>query len=100
MTEKPEFGFADKIAKLKPAGEGAPVREVEIQKVDRVAERAGFTSREPVVRKKRRQGISEAMGQINIRAAVEDINVFVEWCEENRYTSGQGFRELVRKIGS
>lgn len=98
MSEAPSFGFGAKLAAIQPTGAPTAPREGEIQKVDRVAERAGFSSREPVARRKKRQGFDEPMDQINIRAPIADINAFVEWCEENRFTSGQGFRELIRRI--
>ena len=65
---------------------------------DEAAARLGFQSREPLVRRRKRQPIEEPVEQINLRAAVADINVFIEWCENNRYSYREGFAELVKHI--
>lgn len=38
--------------------------------------------------------------QINICASVSDLDYLVEWCERNRYSYREGFRELVKLIVS
>lgn len=57
----------------------------------------GFPSREPLERKKRapKAGPSD---QINIRAAITDINAFISWCERNRFSYREGFAELVKRL--
>ena len=65
---------------------------------DDAAAKLGFGSREPLVRRRKRQPIEEPVEQINLRAAVADINVFIEWCETNRYSYREGFGELVKHI--
>lgn len=65
---------------------------------DDAATKLGFGSREPVVRRRKRQPIEEPVEQINLRAAVADINVFIEWCERKRYSYREGFAELVKHI--
>ena len=67
---------------------------------DDAAAKLGFASREPLLRRRKRQPIEEPVEQINLRAAVADINVFVEWCENNRYSYREGFAELVKHIDS
>ena len=65
---------------------------------DDAAARLGFASREPLVRRRKRQPIEEPVEQINLRAAVADINTFIEWCEKKRYSYREGFAELVKHI--
>lgn len=90
MSAKPSFGFGD-LSDIQPTAAAA----VEpVGSIDHAAERLGFPSREAVVRRRRRQ--SEApTDQLNIRAAIADINRFVEWCERERLSYREGFAELV-----
>lgn len=67
---------------------------------DEAAARLGFGSRENLVRRRKRQPIEEPVEQINLRAAVADINVFIEWCEKKRYSYREGFAELVKHINN
>jgi hypothetical protein len=60
--------------------------------------RLGFGSRETLVRRRRRPPSEEPTDQLNVRAAIADINRFVEWCERNRYSYREGFSLLVAKI--
>lgn len=95
MNTKPSFGFG-KLADIQPtASEPSPVVARE---VDRVAERLGFPSREVPTRRKRRIAVDEPTDQLNLRAAIADINVFVEWCERERMSYREGFGRLVAKI--
>ena len=94
---KPSFGF-EGLADIQPTpaaprGEGIVTREV-----DQVADRLGFKSREGTARRRRRQVSEEPTDQLNLRAAIPDINRFVEWCEQNRYSYREGFAELVKRI--
>jgi hypothetical protein len=93
---KPSFGFeglSDIQPTPAPSGQGTIARQI-----DHVADRLGFTSREGTVRRKRRQASDEPTDQLNLRAAIPDINRFVEWCERNRYSYREGFAELVKLI--
>ncbi len=93
-SAKPSFGF-DALSEIQPVAAG---REIVDRDVDRAGQRLGFTSREAPVRRRRRQPSEEPTDQINIRAALADINTFVEWCERNRYSYREGFAELVRNL--
>lgn len=96
MNTKPSFGFG-KLAEIQPAApEPAPPVAREI---DRVAEKLGFPSREVPTRRKRRIAVDEPTDQLNLRAAIADINVFVDWCERERMSYREGFGRLVAKIG-
>jgi hypothetical protein len=97
MNTKPSFGFG-KLADIQPSGPepAAPVA----REIDRVAEKLGFPSREAQpTRRKRRIAVDEPTDQLNLRAAIADINVFVEWCERERMSYREGFGRLVAKIG-
>ena len=93
---KPSFGF-EGLSDIQPTP--APVgREPTIRQVDEAADRLGFKSREGTMRRRRRQVSEEPTDQLNLRAAIPDINRFVEWCERNRYSYREGFAELVKRI--
>lgn len=95
MNTKPTFGFG-KLSEIQPsASEAAPTVAREI---DRVAEKLGFPSREVPTRRKRRIAVDEPTDQLNLRAAITDINQFVEWCEAERMSYREGFGRLVAKI--
>ncbi len=97
-TAKPSFGF--NLSDIQPGPVAATPREAPPPaEADRVAERLGFSSREPAMRRKRRVAPEEPMDQLNMRATIADINRFVEWCERNRYSYREGFAELVKRIG-
>jgi hypothetical protein len=93
---KPSFGFGS-LADIQPTPtvrrEAASPTDV-----DRAGERLGFTSREAIVRRRRRQPNEEPTDQLNIRASIADINRFVEWCEEKRFSYREGFAALVGSI--
>ena len=95
MSAKPSFRF-EGLSDIQPASLAS--RESVARDVDRAGERLGFTSREAPVRRRRRQPSEEPTDQLNIRASIADINAFVEWCEQNRYSYREGFAELVRTI--
>ncbi|ACL63233.1 hypothetical protein [Methylobacterium nodulans] len=95
MTTKPSFGFG-KLAEIQP--DAAPAPAPVAREVDRVAEKLGFQSREVPTRRKRRVAVDEPTDQLNLRAAIADINRFVEWCERERMSYREGFGRLVAKI--
>lgn len=95
MTSKPSFGFG-KLAEIQPTVPelAAPIA----REIDRVADKLGFPSREVPTRRKRRIAVDEPTDQLNLRAAIADINRFVEWCETERMSYREGFGRLVAKI--
>ena len=96
MNTKPSFGFG-KLSEIQPS---APEPTAPVARgIDRVAEKLGFPSREVPTRRKRRIAVDEPTDQLNLRAAIADINVFVEWCERERMSYREGFGRLVAKIG-
>ena len=93
---RPSFGFSG-LADIEPAP-ATKGGDVDLQEADRAGERLGFSSRQGPVRRRKRQPIEEPVDQLNLRAAVADINAFVGWCEDNRYSYREGFAELVKGI--
>jgi hypothetical protein len=97
VNTKPSFGFG-KLSEIQPSAP-EPAEPV-AREIDRVAEKLGFPSREVPTRRKRRIAVDEPTDQLNLRAAIADINVFVEWCERERMSYREGFGRLVAKIGA
>ncbi len=93
------FGFND----IKP-GTAVP-RNEDQNELDRAAEAQGFVSRQaqPTIQRKVKPGPNGPVGQFNLRAAVEDVNEFVDWCGRERMSYREGFgklMELKRRAGS
>lgn len=91
------FGFED----LKGTRAGTTLSPEEIERSDRVAERHGFVPRDPAsaqpatIQRKVKHGPAGPVGQFNLRAAVEDVNEFVDWCGRERLSYREGFARLM-----
>jgi hypothetical protein len=96
---KPSFGFGSlsDLADIKPSAAPPPAAR-RPEAIDRAGEKLGFASREATVRRRRRPPLEEPTDQINIRAAIADINRFVEWCEKERLSYREGFSKLVAQL--
>ena len=57
-------------------------------------------SAQSAIRRRKRHIPDQPTDQLNLRAAISDINTFVEWCERNRYSYREGFGELVKGIAA
>lgn len=66
---------------------------------DRVADRIGFSSREPVHRVKRVRKATEPLDQAFVRAPIDVINRFKLYCNETGFSYGEALDELMRKAG-
>ena len=62
--------------------------------------RAEGSSAQSAIRRRKRHIPHQPTDQLNLRAAISDINTFVEWCERNRYSYREGFGELVKGIAA
>ena len=98
-----DLGFG-KTAKLdlsgfSPRSAEKTVAPQEQEAADRVAERAGFQSREPVQRVKRVRKASEPLDQAFVRAPIDVINRFKEYCNSTGMSYGEALDELMRKSG-
>jgi hypothetical protein len=90
MTGK-NLGFG-RLAEIKPeADEPAPIPD---RKVDEVAEKHGFVSREPVQKIVRRKE-AEPSGNLNIRPPLSTYNRFVQWAIDNNLSYPQALKELM-----
>lgn len=90
MSDETSFGFGDIRPKRvqREAGDAATL--------DRIAEDLGFVSRETAtIQRKAKLGPSGPTGQFNLRAAVADVNEFVDWCGRERMSYREGFGKLM-----
>ena len=96
QDKKPSFGFGSKIAAITPdtaAALPAPPPEAEA-----VAERHGFVARESEQLLKIREPVNAATAQINVRAEVADLNVFLAWCKSERLSYREAFKRIAAAI--
>lgn len=90
MSDETVFGFDDIGVKRRRHEPEDTVA------VDRVADSLGFVSRETAtIKRKTKSGPSGPTGQFNLRAAVADVNDFVDWCERERMSYREGFGKLM-----
>ncbi|MGV1907505.1 hypothetical protein [Agrobacterium cavarae] len=87
-----DLGFGKKLADIKPDDE--PDMEIPDRKLDEVAERHGFVSREPIQKVMRRKE-AEPSANLNIRPPVTTYNRFVNWAMENRLSYPEALKELM-----
>ena len=85
-------GFAPRPAEKAPA-------QAEQEASDRAAERAGFQSREPVQRVKRIRKSNDPLDQAFVRAPIDVINRFKQYCNETGMSYGEALDELMRRSG-
>lgn len=86
------LGFGDKLASIKPDTEQqSPVSD---RKIDEVAARHGFVSREPIQKVTRRRE-AEPSANLNIRPPISTYNRFVTWAIENRMSYPEALKELM-----
>jgi hypothetical protein len=90
MTGK-NLGFGA-LANIKPdLEEEAPIPD---RKIDEVAEKHGFVSREPTQKIVRRKE-AEPSGNLNIRPPLSTYNRFVQWAIDNNLSYPQALKELM-----
>ena len=87
-----DLGFGNRLASIKPDDETES--EVSDRKLDEVAERHGFVSREPIQKIVRRKE-AEPSANLNIRPPVSTYNRFVAWAMENRLSYPEALKELM-----
>lgn len=73
--------------------------QIDQLKADQAAERAGFQSREPTQRIKRIRKSSEPLDQAFVRAPLDVINRFKDYCNQTGMSYGEALEELMRKAG-
>lgn len=87
-----DLGFGNRLANIKPDDE--PENDVPDRKLDEVAERHGFVTREPVQKIVRRKE-AEPSANLNIRPPISTYNRFVKWAMDNRLSYPEALRELM-----
>ena len=89
-----DLGFGSKIASITPDADPAPA--VPDRKIDEVAARHGFVSREPIQKVSRRRE-AEPSANLNIRPPISTYNRFVSWAMENRLSYPEALKELMNR---
>lgn len=101
MTNKPSFGF-DKLAEFKPRPEAAAAHKVDnkadVEAIDEVAMRHGFESRERASGRRKRSKVIKQTEQFNLRAHIEDIDLFVEYAEKHNLSYRVVFEQMVKRF--
>lgn len=64
---------------------------------DPAAERAGFVSREPLVRVEKTRKKNQIQDTVYVRAPIELTNRFKTFCNDNGYSYGEGLEALMKK---
>ncbi|SMD20339.1 hypothetical protein [Rhizobium sp. RU36D] len=95
MTGK-NLGFGDRLSAIKPDTETEAT--VPDHRIDEVAERHGFVTREPVQKIVRRKE-AEPSANLNIRPPISTYNRFVTWAMENRLSYPEALKLLMDKAG-
>jgi hypothetical protein len=107
-TEEDAFGFGrastsaqDKIRQIKPS---VPVTSADMDKIDAVADSAGFVSREfqpptEYTYRGSRAQRPEPRIPLNMRVPVSLGGAFQRFCEENRYSYPEALAEVMRRAG-
>lgn len=96
MTGK-NLGFGAKLDQIKPTAEPEP--DIPVEKLDELAERHGFTSREPIARVEKVRKKNQIQDTVYVRGPLEMTNRFKEFCNENGYSYGEGLEALMKKAG-
>lgn len=91
------LGFGAKLDQIKPATEPAP--EIPVEKLDELAERHGFVSREPIARVEKVRKKSQIQDTVYVRGPLEMTNRFKEFCNSHGYSYGDGLEALMKKAG-
>jgi hypothetical protein len=94
MTGK-NLGFGA-LADIKPDNVTVEEGAVSDGKVDALAEKHGFRSREPLQKIVRRKE-SEPSANLNIRPPISTYNRFVQWAMDNRLSYPEALKELMDK---
>lgn len=92
------LGFGKKLGSIKVDTEETTPSPVEERRLDEVAAKHGFTSREPVQKLSRRKP-AEPSANLNIRPPITVFNRFVEFCERNRMSYPEALKELMDRAG-
>jgi hypothetical protein len=96
------FGFpkrrnlSEKLDAIVPSADAAAA--VPVDRLDDVAARHGFVSREPEAPFKRERTVGPTV-TLHTRAPVRVATPFQRFCEANRYSYWEGIEELMKRAG-
>ncbi len=96
------FGFpkrrklSEKLDAIAPSADTAAA--VPVDRLDDVAARHGFVSREPETPFKRERTVGPTV-TLHTRAPVRVATPFQRFCEANRYSYWEGIEELMKRAG-
>lgn len=98
---KPSFGFGG-LSEITPSrsdpAELAPAAPT-THDLDAFSKRAGFPSREESRRQRRaRPSDEEPVDHLHLRGYLSDLNAFVAWCDREKLSYREAFRQLARNI--
>ena len=92
----------DRLANIRPSSE--PAREVSIQRIDAIADRAGFPSREalpmPTATRslpRRKKKNDEPRVHFHMHIPETEAAAFIKFCDDNRYSYWEALTELMRR---
>jgi hypothetical protein len=88
-------GLAEKLGSITPTGEAETIPD---DRVDDVAVRHGFVSREPEVPYKPEREVGPVV-TLHTRAPIRVANPFRRFCEANRFSYWEGIEELMKRAG-
>jgi hypothetical protein len=97
------FGFSkqrqnlsEKLSAIEPRGDADAA--VPVDRLDDMAARHGFVSREPEVPFRREKTVGPTV-TLHTRAPVRVATPFQRFCEVNRYSYWEGIEELMKRAG-
>lgn len=70
-----------------------------VEKLDAIAERHGFVSREPAERLYKHEQAKEATVPLSIRPPLSVANRFIAYCKRERLSYWEGLNELMKARG-
>jgi hypothetical protein len=97
-----DFGFGRKASSLDISGFERRDRDVHTgdrDLADKAADRSGFPTREKTERLARNRKPSQPSDQAYVRASIEVINRFKQFCNDEGLSYGEALEELMRRSG-
>jgi NAD(P)H-flavin reductase len=92
-----DLGFGALTKKKLDVSDFKPKPVVDVVDNDRAADRAGFVSREPLVRVEKIRKKNQIQDTLYVRGPLEMTNRFKEFCNEHGYSYGEGLEALMKK---
>ena len=90
------FDFKQKLQRVQPRAAASP--EVTDSKLDEVAERHSFVSREPMVRVERVRG-AEPIDVLSVKGPLSVLNRFKHFCNETGQPYWRAIDTMLKEMG-